>query len=162
MPRLFPFLTVLTFSAAMVGCGITDTNQPPPVDIPHTQFASSLGVDPSTMNVDSYGVFFRDDAVGTGDSAATGTTVYVDYVGWLPDGTKFDASPAGTPLTFTIGTQGVIPGFQIGTLGMQAGGIRTIIIPSQLAYGGSSVKGGGTTIPANSNLVFRITLDSLH
>lgn len=161
MRRLFPFLTLLTFSAAMVACGITDTNAPPAVDIPHTQFASSLGVDPSTMNVDQYGVFSRDDAVGTGDSAAVGTTVYVDYIGWLPDGTKFDASPAGAPLTFAIGDQSVIPGFAIGVLGMQAGGIRTIVVPSQLAYGTSTLKTGSTTIPPNSNLVFRITLDSL-
>lgn len=161
MRRLFPLLTVLTFSAAMVGCGLTDTNQPPAVDIQHTQFASSLGVDPSAMNVDAYGVYFRDDAIGTGDSVATGTTVYVDYIGWLADGTQFDASATGSPLTFTLGDQTVIPGFQIGVLGMQAGGVRTIIVPSQLAYGTSSVQGGGTTIPPNSNLVFRIKLDSL-
>jgi len=161
MRRLFPLLTVLTVSAAMVACGITDTNAPPAVDIPHTQFASSLGVDPSKMNVDQYGVFSRDDAVGSGDSATTGSTVYVDYIGWLPDGTQFDASPPGTPLAFIIGDQSVIPGFQIGVLGMQAGGTRTIIVPSPLAYGNSTLKTGSTTIPPNSNLVFRITLDSL-
>ena len=162
MRRLFPLLTVLSLSAAIVACGITDTtNAPVPVDIPHTQFASSLGVDPSTMHVDQYGVFSRTDAVGTGDSATTGTTVFVDYIGWLPDGTQFDASPAGTPLAFVLGDQSVIPGFQIGVLGMQAGGIRTIIVPSQLAYGTSTLKTGSTTIPPNSNLVFRITLDSL-
>jgi len=113
------------------------------------------------MKVDPYGVFSREDAVGTGDSATTGTTVYVEYIGWLPDGTQFDASPQGTPLAFIIGDQGVIPGFQIGVLGMQAGGTRTIIVPSPLAYGNSTLKTGSTTIPPNSNLVFRITLDSL-
>jgi len=161
MRRLFPLLAVLSFSAAMAACGITDTNPPLAVDILHTQFASSLGVNPSTMKVDPYGVFSREDAVGTGDSATTGTTVYVEYIGWLPDGTQFDASPQGTPLAFIIGDQSVIPGFQIGVLGMQAGGTRTIIVPSPLAYGNSTLKTGSTTIPPNSNLVFRITLDSL-
>lgn len=164
MPRLFPVLAALTLSASLVGCGITDTNNgPPALDIAHTTFASSLGVNPSTMTVNDYGVYYRDDVVGTGATAsANGATAYVDYVGWLSDGTQFDASPAGTPLSFPIGYNGVIAGFQIGVIGMQEGGTRTIIVPSGLGYGSSTVKtGGGVTIPPNANLVFRITLDSL-
>jgi FKBP-type peptidyl-prolyl cis-trans isomerase len=94
--------------------------------------------------------------VGTGKLAAPGSTVSVLYVGKLQDGTVFDSSAAhgNQPLIFTLGAQGVIPGFQIGVNGMKEGGERLIAIPPSLGYGAQVVG----SIPANSTLIFDVQL----
>jgi FKBP-type peptidyl-prolyl cis-trans isomerase len=103
--------------------------------------------------------------VGTGTEAATGKTVLVTYAGWLYDGTKsdkkgqpFDASAAGVPFVVKLGAGQVIQGWDVGIPGMKAGGLRQLIIPSELAYGRD---GAGTTIPPNATLVFEIELISV-
>jgi FKBP-type peptidyl-prolyl cis-trans isomerase len=103
----------------------------------------------------------NDLAVGTGTVAATGNTVTVQYTGWLYDPTKTDGKGAqfqtGTLTPFVLGTGAVIAGFDQGIAGMQVGGTRRIIIPPSLGYG-SSAQGN---IPANSTLVFEVTLLSV-
>jgi len=104
----------------------------------------------------------QDVTVGTGALAAPGDTVSVLYVGKLPDGTVFDSSAAhdNQPLTFTLGAQGLIPGFQIGVNGMKEGGERLMAIPPALGYGTQDVKdaAGKIVIPANSTIVFDVKL----
>lgn len=99
---------------------------------------------------------------GTGAEAAPGTVVSVLYEGKLQDGTTFDSSAAhgNQPLVFTLGSQGLIPGFQIGVNGMKVGGERIIAIPAALGYGAQDVKDadGKVIIPANSTLLFNIKL----
>ncbi len=51
----------------------------------------------------------------------TGDNVTVHYRGTLDDGTEFDNSRSGEPLTFTLGKGEVIPGFDAAVTGMQAG-----------------------------------------
>lgn len=67
--------------------------------------------------------------------AQPGDTVTVHYTGRLQDGTVFDSSQDGEPLTFTLEGGQVIPGFEQGVLGMVPGESRTVDIPCQLAYG---------------------------
>ena len=104
----------------------------------------------------------QDVSVGTGEQAAPGTVVSVLYVGKLKDGTVFDSSEAhgNQPLVFQLGSQGLIPGFQIGVNGMKVGGERVIAVPSSLGYGTQDVKdaSGKVIIPANSELIFDIKL----
>lgn len=104
----------------------------------------------------------QDVTVGTGTQAAPGTVVSVLYVGKLPDGTVFDSSAAhgNQPLTFTLGTQGLIPGFQIGVNGMKEGGERLMAVPPELGYGTQDVKDkdGKVIIPANTNIIFDVKL----
>ena len=101
-------------------------------------------------------------AVGTGAEAKPGDTVSVLYVGQLQDGTVFDSSAAhnNEPLVFTLGAQGLIPGFQIGVNGMKVGGERILSIPAGLGYGDQDVKdaAGKVIIPANSTIVFDVKL----
>jgi hypothetical protein len=101
-------------------------------------------------------------AVGTGSQAAPGSVVSVLYVGKLQDGTVFDSSAAhnNEPLTFQLGSQGLIAGFQVGVNGMKEGGERLIAIPPALGYGTQDVKdaSGKVIIPANSTLIFDIKL----
>lgn len=93
--------------------------------------------------------------LGTGKEATPNSTVTVEYVGRLPDGTVFDSSAAqGKPLTFVLGAPGIIPGFQIGVRGMKEGGERIIAIPPALGYGSQQVG----SIPANSTIIFELKL----
>lgn len=100
--------------------------------------------------------------VGTGAVAKPGDTVSVLYVGQLPDGTVFDSSAAhnNQPLTFQLGSQGLIPGFQIGVNGMKEGGERLLAVPPTLGYGSQDVKdaSGKVIIPANTTIVFDVKL----
>ena|SRR5687767_2109365 len=64
-----------------------------------------------------------------------GDTVSIHYTGKLDDGTVFDSSVGGQPITFTLGAGEVIPGFESGTVGMSVGDTRDIVIPPEQAYG---------------------------
>lgn len=103
--------------------------------------------------------------VGTGTVATPGSQVSVLYVGQLTDGTVFDSSAmhGNEPLTFVLGSDGLIPGFQIGVNGMKVGGERLIAIPPALGYGAQEVKdeSGKVIIPANSTIVFDVKLISV-
>lgn len=93
--------------------------------------------------------------IGTGAEAKPGTTVTVDYIGKLTDGTVFDSSvERKQPLVFTLGAPGIIPGFQVGVNGMKVGGERLLSIPPSLGYGDQQVG----AIPPNSTLIFDVKL----
>ncbi|OGN98979.1 MAG: peptidylprolyl isomerase, partial [Chloroflexi bacterium RBG_13_51_18] len=47
----------------------------------------------------------------------------------------FDSSIGKTPLTFTIGSGQVIPGFDNAVRGMKVGDIKTVTLPPEEAYG---------------------------
>ncbi len=99
--------------------------------------------------------------VGAGAAAVTGSRLTMHYTGWLysataPDnkGQQFQTSVGGNPLSFTLGANQVISGLDQGLTGMRVGGLRRIVIPSELAYGAS----GNGPIPPNTALVFEIEL----
>jgi len=96
----------------------------------------------------------QDMKVGTGATVTASSTITALYTGALAsNGTIFQSSEdTGQPFTTTL-TQ-VIPGWTAGIPGMKAGGQRRLIIPAQYAYGPQAQPG----IPANSDLVFDITL----
>jgi len=101
-------------------------------------------------------VKITDLVVGDGEEAVDMSKVTVDYTGWLiDDDTKFDSSIGRQPLTFTLGTGMVIPGWDQGVKGMRVGGKRELIIPPHLAYG---EKGAGDAIPPLSTLRFEVEL----
>ena len=110
----------------------------------------------------------QDVSVGSGAEAVPNSIVSVLYVGKLQDGTVFDSSEmhkdpktgAVQPLVFQLGSQGLIPGFQIGVNGMKVGGERVMAVPPTLGYGDKDVKdaSGKVIIPANSTIVFDVKL----
>ncbi len=67
--------------------------------------------------------------------ANNGSNVRVHYTGKLEDGTVFDSSRDREPFEFEIGTGQVIPGFELGVIGMTIGENKTITIPANEAYG---------------------------
>ena len=107
------------------------------------------------------GVQYIDSQVGDGQLAEKGDTVAVVYAGWLTDGSMFDRSPVNESgrveaFGFTIGAGNVIQGWDIGIAGMKEGGVRRLIIPSQLAYGDTGAADG--VIPPNAMLIFDVEL----
>ena len=84
----------------------------------------------------------------------SGDTVVVDYVGVRSeDGTEFDTSYGATPFPVTLGTGGVIDGWEQGLVGAQPGQQLQLDIPSDLAYGDQPQ---GDIIQAGDALTFVI------
>lgn len=107
------------------------------------------------------GLEYADVKVGTGKAAQTGSSVSVEYTGWLAsNGQKFDSSydHGGQPFTLTLGQHQVIPGWEEGLVGMKAGGTRRLLIPPALGYGSA---GSGSAIPPNATLIFDVTVLSV-
>jgi len=103
----------------------------------------------------SGGVAINDIVVGQGAEVKTGELVSVNYILSLSDGTIVQNSKDfGQPFQFTLGAGEVIPGWEQGFVGMKVGGVRTIVIPPELAYGSNQAG----PIPPNSTLVFTIEL----
>jgi FKBP-type peptidyl-prolyl cis-trans isomerase FkpA len=104
-----------------------------------------------------------DTVEGDGPTAEAGKNIVVHYTGWLYDpaqpdnkGKKFDSSvDRGQPFVFPLGAGRVIQGWDQGFAGMQVGGKRTLVIPSEMGYG---ARGAGADIPPNATLVFEVEL----
>ena len=96
-----------------------------------------------------------DIEVGTGEEVKPGATITAHYTGALvKNGIIFQSShDFGNPISF--GLDQVIKGWTQGVPGMKVGGMRRLIIPSEMAYG--SVR-AASNIPPNSDLVFDIEL----
>lgn len=97
----------------------------------------------------------EDTAIGDGLAVNPGDKVVVHYTGRLSDGTIFDNSnDRGTPFIFNLGAREVIPGWDLGLIGMKIGGTRKLTIPASMGYGNRSAG----KIPPNSTLFFEIVL----
>ena len=64
-----------------------------------------------------------------------GDNISMHYTGALEDGTVFDSSEDGDPLTFTVGSGEIISGFDEGVREMEVGESKEIRIPPDKAYG---------------------------
>ncbi|MFW5793223.1 MAG: FKBP-type peptidyl-prolyl cis-trans isomerase [Bacteroidota bacterium] len=100
------------------------------------------------------GLIYIETEKGKGPQVKAGQEVTVHYTGMFLDGTVFDSSvEAGEPISFTVGRQQVISGWDEGLLLMNVGGKARLIIPSFLAYGD---RGAGDVIPPFTTLVFDV------
>ncbi|MBQ9237841.1 MAG: peptidylprolyl isomerase [Treponema sp.] len=103
------------------------------------------------------GIFYKTTKPGNGTKTGLGKQVATHYKGYFINGTVFDASEEGKPLSFTTGAGQMIPGFDQMVQDMQRGEKRTVILPPEMAYGTRGVPG---VIPGNTYLVFDIELIS--
>jgi len=113
------------------------------------------------------GLYYVIEKEGTGEVTTPGTTLYVNYAGYLINGTLFDTSwpeiakannmfseeRPYEPLPVNVGMRQVIDGWDEGLMLLKKGSKAKLIIPSPLGYGES---GAGEMIPANSILVFDV------
>ena len=162
-PASFPLNTVIKGWIEGVGSmkvgGVRKLVIPP--DLAYGEHTIAGGVIPANATLIFYVELLdvpkiKDTVIGTGLAADDGKSLTVNYTGWLVDsGIQFDTTVGKQPFTFILGTGQVIPGWDQGLQGMKAGGKRTLIIPSGLAYGAQGAEG---TIPPNSALKFEVEL----
>ena len=105
---------------------------------------------------------------GSGELAAIGDTLWVDYTGKLLNKFVFDTSIDSVarqnnifnpnrdyePFVMLFGLTGLIAGFEFALSKMEEGDIATVLMPSLYGYGGQ----GQGSIPANAPLLFEINL----
>jgi FKBP-type peptidyl-prolyl cis-trans isomerase FkpA len=144
MKHISALALLVTFAGAMLVTGCGSSASPVVPTPPSAPFSET------------------DLVVGTGATATQGRTVTVLYNFWLYDPTKTDGKGTfiqGNPnFPFQLGVGSVIAGFDAGVVGMKVGGQRRLIIPPNLGYG--AVVNGN--IPANSTLVYDITLNAVN
>lgn len=149
-------ITLLLGVVLFAACGSNDPTGP--VDPTELTFAAALNVDLAEMTRTASGLYYKDEVVGEGRLATGGSTVTVDYTGWLHTGTQFDSNVGRSPIVVErLGSANVIAGWNEGLIGMRVGGRRLLVIPSQLGYGGTRQG----MIPPHSTLVFRVTMRSV-
>jgi len=138
------------------GCGGGPGVEPPPGPSPPEKivFAPELGVDLEVMQRTASGLYLQDLRVGEGFAAQRTSLVSVRYVGYLPDGTVFDATGDGEPFQFRLGGNEVIRGWNQGIPGMRLGGIRRLVVRAELGYGSR----GRGRVPPNATMVFDVQL----
>jgi FKBP-type peptidyl-prolyl cis-trans isomerase len=137
---------------AVTACNSLDSTTPEVIPIEQQVWNASLQVTVTQFTRLTSGVYFLDSLAGTGATLSGTPTVEVLYSGYLPDGTKFDATTGTATRCFAL--SGLIGGWQVGMQGMKVGGKRRLLIPPDYGYGAS----GNGGIPGNSNLLFNITL----
>lgn len=91
----------------------------------------------------------------SGPMPEKGNEVSVHYKGMLLDGTVFDQSQPGQPLTMRIGRGNLIEGWEQALQRMHKGEKWILIVPPEMAYG---ARGKPPTIKRNATLVFEMEL----
>ncbi|WP_375560124.1 FKBP-type peptidyl-prolyl cis-trans isomerase [Bernardetia sp. OM2101] len=93
----------------------------------------------------------------------TASSVTVNYIGKVLYGRQFDNSyETGQPLTFKLGTNSVVIGFEEAVKQMKLNERTLFFIPSRYAYKGSGITSGGREIiPPLATLIFEMKLEAL-
>jgi peptidylprolyl isomerase len=105
----------------------------------------------------------QDVVIGEGPEVVAGSTVTLEFAVLFADGTEMDSSANTGPLEFVAGVGQMIPGVDVGVLGMQVGGQRVITVPPEFAFGPQGVPDGqgGFIIPPDAVLIFEVELTDL-
>ncbi len=145
---------VLLIAACLTACNL-DVADPGdhPTDPTTETFDPSLGVDLSTMIKTPGGAYYKDLKVGTGPVLVGQPMVLYTYVGFVKNGASFASGQQASPESLQM----LIEGLQEGMQGMQVGGQRLIVVPSELGFGANA----SGSVPPNSTLIFDIQLDGL-
>lgn len=90
------------------------------------------------------------------EKVQSGSELELSYKGTLTNGSKFDQTEPGKPLKSNL--KGLIGGFQLGLLNHVAGTKLRMVVPPHLGYGDDALD----KIPANSTLVFEISIEKVY
>lgn len=155
---------------ALWACGEDGPARPEPPKIEELDFAPELGVDISQMTRLPSGLYVRDRVEGEGDPVRSQTGIRFSYEGWLHDGTPVDRGiyPASVFLPgayvslvdgqhyYLLGSGQTIAAWDLGLDGMRVGGVRQVVAPPVLGYGGVGSPDG--RVPPNAVLVYDFEL----
>ena len=151
--RLLAALTPLFIAA----CATVPAAPPPapvaPATAPGTDFLARNGAQAGVVTTASglqYFILHSGDPAGR--MPVDGDTVTFHYEGKLTNGTTFDSSLDGEPLSGEVNR--FVPGFTEALKLMRPGDEWVVWIPPQLGYGAKELPG----IPANSVLRFKLHL----
>jgi FKBP-type peptidyl-prolyl cis-trans isomerase FkpA len=141
------------------GCGYGDTNIVAPVNEQQAvkAYLTNNSIDP--VGKDSSGFYYQVFDDGEGDNNPNlCSQVELTYTGKLTSGTVFEQKSTA----FTLGSS--IEGLRKGIPLIKKGGHMKLYIPPSLAYGSKEIKdeSGKVIIPANSILVFDISLNAFY
>ena len=103
--------------------------------------------------VDANGIYWKTTKNGNGVKIGGRKNVACEYKGYLVDGRVFDQSAGRGPLEFVTASGQMIPGFDIMVQDMSLGEKRTVVIPSDFAYGDQGYPG---VIPGGAYIAFDI------
>ncbi len=148
-------LLAITASVLFAGCkkkeNATCTNVDPASEEPAIiAYNTTSGI---TATKHSSGLYYQIITMGTGVTPSQNSSVTVQYVGKLFNGTTFDSNTTAGGVQFPLSQ--LIPGWQIGIPLIRVGGKIRLIVPSAYAYG---CQGSPPAIPSNTPLFFEITL----
>ena len=134
------------------GCSYQDDNIVAPVSEQKLvkDYLDSIGV---TATLAPSGFYYVIINQGTGAKPGLCSSISVNYKGVLVDGTVFDQQ---YNFVYTLGS--LIDGWKKGLPLINNGGEIKLYIPPTLGYGTKAVSTGSVEIPANSILIFDITL----
>ena len=105
------------------------------------------------FNKESNGIYWKTTKEGIGNKIGSRKNVACDYKGYLVNGMVFDQSKGRGPLEFVTASDQMIPGFDIMVQDMKKGEKRTVVLPSDLAYGDQGYPG---VIPGGAYIAFDI------
>lgn len=147
------YLACLVLSLALAACTSPDRCAAIDPSDPATEtFDPSLNINLAQWTKTASGVYEQDVVIGTGAPLTAPTNVSVYYVAYLPNGTVVDQQ-LQRPFEFDLRTVTAF-GILDGMMGMNVGGRRRLVVPSELALGAC----GKGPIPPNTTLVYEIEL----
>lgn len=140
-----------------VGCPYKVENKIAPVS-EEQAILNYLSSNSLTATKHGSNMYYEIVQVGTGITPGLCSNVIVQYTGKLANGNVFDSKNAAA---FTLGS--LIEGWKIGLPLIKKGGTIRLYIPPTLGYGSVDVKdgSGAVVVPANSILIFDITLSDV-
>jgi FKBP-type peptidyl-prolyl cis-trans isomerase len=103
----------------------------------------------------SSGLRYRDISCGDGTEAARGNSVEVTYRLTIDDELIESSDEHGGSYNFRIGAGQALRGLEDGVVGMKEGGVRELVVPSELGYGES---GYPPDVPPDAELMFEVEL----
>ena len=100
------------------------------------------------------GLYFIEKNEGSGDYIKQGDEIVVNYTLTLADGSLVETTWGNEPMTYIVGREKFIAGWEEAIAMMKKGSVATVIIPSKIGYGAE----GKGTIQPYSTLVFEIEI----
>ena len=137
------------------GCSYSVNTKQAPASEEQVLAAYLTSIGNTTAQKHSSNMYYEIQAAGSTAAPDLCSTILIAYSGKLTNGTVFDSQ---TSASFVLGS--LIDGWKLGIPLIKKGGKIRLYIPPSLGYGSTNVKdgNGNVVIPANSILIFDITL----